>query len=79
MLSVKERAWPKSLVERQTAQNVWNCIVEERVVTLEEIVERLPWIRWGDLFSILGRFRREGLISVHQVGSYLEVRLTEQA
>ncbi len=78
MLSVKERACPKSLVEGQTAQNVWNCILEERVVTLEKMVERLSWIRWGDMFSILGRFRREGLISVHQVGSSLEVRLTEQ-
>ena len=55
-----------------------NFIAEEQVVTLEMIVEKFPWIRWGDLFSILGRFRREGLVTVHQVDMILEVRIKER-
>ena len=52
-----------------------NFIADEKVVTLEMIVERFPWLRWGDLFSIVGGFRREGFVTVYQVDSILEVRL----
>jgi hypothetical protein len=55
-----------------------NFIAEEQVVTLEMIVEKFPWIRWGDLCSILGRLRREGLVTVHQKDMILEVRIKEQ-
>ncbi len=79
MVSIKERAWTKPIVQGQAEQKVLNCLVEEKGVTLEMLMERFPWIQWGDLFSILGKFRREGLISVHQIGSLLEIRMKEQA
>ena len=78
MVSIKERLWAKSIFEGQHEQRVLNFIAEEQVVTLEMIVEKFPWIRWGDLFSILGRLRREGLVTVRQVDMILEVRIKEQ-
>ena len=78
MVSKKERLWAKSTREGQHEQKVLNFIAEEQVVTLEMIVERFPWIRWGHLFSMLGRFRREGLVTVHQVDQILEVRIKNE-
>ena len=78
MVSIKERLWAKSIFVGQHEQKVLNFIVEEQIVTLERIVEKFPWIRWGDMFSIVGRFRREGLVTVHQVDMALEVRIKEQ-
>ena len=79
MVSIKERMWAKSIFKGQNEQKVLNFIAEEQVVTLEMIVEKFPWIRWGDMFSIVGRLRREGLVTVHQVDMALEVRIKEQA
>ena len=78
MVSIKERLWAKSTFEKQNEQKVLNFIAEEQIATLEMIVEKFPWIRWGDLFSILGRLRREGLVTVHQVDMILEVRIKKQ-
>ena len=41
-------------------------------------IERSLWVRWGDMFSIVGGFRREGLVPVYQVDTILEVRINEQ-
>ena len=79
MVGIKERVWAKSIVEGPHEQKVLNFIAEEQVVTLEKIVEKFPWIRWSDLFLILGRFRREGLVTVHQVGSCLEMRIKDHS
>ena len=79
MVSIKERMWAKSIFKGQNEQKVLNFIAEEQVVTLELIVEKFPWIRWGDMFSIVGRLRREGLVTVHQVDMVLEVRIKERA
>lgn len=78
MVSIKERTWTKPIFQGQAEHKVLNCLIEEKVVTLERLMERFAWIRWGDLFSILGKLRREGLISVHQVGSLLEIRIKVQ-
>jgi hypothetical protein len=78
MVSLKERVEARPIFDGHDEQKVLNFIAEEQVVTLEMIVEKFPWIRWGDLFSILGRFRREGLVTVHQVDMILEVRIKEQ-
>jgi hypothetical protein len=78
MVLIKERLWAKSTFEGQHEQKVLNFIAEEEGVTLEMIVEKFPCIRWGHLFSILGRFRREGLVTVHQVNMILEVRIKER-
>jgi hypothetical protein len=77
MVSMKEKVGAKSMVVGQDEQHVLNFIASEKVVRLEMIVNQFPWIRWGDLFSALGRFRREGLMTVHQVDSVLEIRVQE--
>ena len=79
MISIKERGWAKTMVAGQDEQKVLNFIAAEKLVTLERIVEQFPWIRWSDLFLILGRFRREGLVTVHQVGSCLEMRIKDHS
>jgi len=69
----------RTLADVQSGQTVLNFIMEERVATLEAIVQRFPWLRWEDLFSIVGRFRREGLVTIHQVDAHMEIRMREQA
>ena len=75
---IKERVWVKSIVDEHDRQMVLNFIAEKKVVTLEMIVEKFPWIRWGDLFLIVGGFQREGLVAVRQADSLFEVRMKEQ-
>ena len=78
MLTMKERVGSPSMVDGQVGQTVLDFIAEKHVVTLEMIVEQFPWIRWGDLFSLLGGFRREGVVTVHQVDAILEIRIKTQ-
>ncbi|MEX2492621.1 MAG: hypothetical protein WD425_12750 [Nitrospirales bacterium] len=78
MISMKEKVGAKPMVVGQDDQHVLNFIASEKVVRLDMIVNQFPWIRWGDLFSALGRFRREGLMTVHQVDSVLEIRINER-
>ena len=75
MVSTKERVWSKSVLDEQDRQKVLNFIAEEKAVTLEMIIQRFSWLRWGDLFSIVGGFRREGLVTIHQIGSQMGVRM----
>lgn len=79
MVSLKEKVGAHSLVDGQDAQHILNFIASEEVVTLEMIVEQFPWIRWGDLFRFLGNFRRDGLMTVHQVDSKMELRINKHA
>jgi hypothetical protein len=65
MVSLKEKGWAQTTIDGQDEQRVLNLIASEQVVTSEMIVEQFSWIRWSDLFSTLGRFRREGLMTVH--------------
>ncbi len=78
MMSIKERGTGKWFVDEYEKQNILHFIESEKSVTLEMIVQRFPWIRWGDLFSMVGGFRRDGLIAVYQVGSLLEIRAVKQ-
>ncbi len=78
MVSLKERVKAQTPFDGQVGERILKFISDEKVVTLEMIVERFPWVRWGDLFSILGRFRREGLLTVHQAESIFEMRIKGQ-
>ena len=75
MLTMKETVGGTSMVDGQVGQTVLDFIAEKHVVTLEMIVEQFPWVRWGDLFLLLGGFRREGVVTVHQVDAILEIRI----
>ncbi len=78
MISIKERVLSKVVENETDSGKILNFLAEEKHVVLEIIVERFPWVRWGEMFSILGRFRRDGLVTVHQVDTILEVRIHEQ-
>jgi hypothetical protein len=65
MVSLKEKGWAQTTIDGQDEKRVLNFIASEQVVTSEMIVEQFPWIRWSDLVSTFGRFRREGLMTVH--------------
>lgn len=78
MLSIKEKIWTKSILERQHEQQILNFIADEKVVTFEILIEEFPWIGWNELFSILARFSRDGLMTVHQIGSIWEMRIKEE-
>ena len=71
----ERRSGGQSMVVGQDEQLVLNFIVSEKFVGLELIVEQFLWIRWEVLVSALGRFKREGLMTVHQVDSVLEIRV----
>ncbi len=75
MVSIKERVRPTSFLNESDSEMVLKFIAEEKYVGLEMIIERFPWIRWGDMFSILGKLRRDGAVTVHQVHTILEVRI----
>ncbi len=77
MMTSKERGTGTWFVDEYEKQNVLNYIESEETVTLEMIVQRFLWIRWNALFSMLGGFRRDGLIAVNQVNSLLEIRREE--
>ena len=77
MISIKERVSTKAIVNKSDSQKILKFIAEEKNATLEMIIERFPRIRWCDMFSIVGGFRREGLVTIHQVDTILEVRIHE--
>ncbi len=66
MALMKERVWAKLCFEGRQEQQMLHFIAEEKVVTLEILLEQFPWIQWDDLFSMLGRFRRERLVSIER-------------
>ena len=72
----ENRIWPRQASQDQEHQ-VLKVIAAEKVIPIELLLERFPWVRWGDLLSLLGAFRQEGLITVHQVGCVLEIRITK--
>ncbi len=76
---IHEQVRAKSRIDGQDERQVLNLLAREKNVMLETIVNQFPGIRWGDLFVILGRLRREGLMTVHQVGSQMELRINKQA
>ena len=78
MVSIKERVWTQSIVHESDSEKILKFIAEEKNAGLEMIVEQFPWIRWGDMFSILGKMRRDGVVTVHQIDTILEVRIHEQ-
>ena len=78
MVASREMPRATSIVDESDAKKILNFIADEKVVTLEMIVNRFSWIRWGDLFSIVGGLRRDGLVGVYQIGSLLEIRIKRQ-
>ena len=71
------RVWHRQISQEQNRQGVLEFIATEKVVTIESLLEQFPGFRWGDLLSLLGVFRQEGLVSVQQVEGVLAVRIND--
>lgn len=61
-------------VERKDHDQVLAVISASPGVTIEALLEHLPWMRWGHLFSILGECLQEGSVILCQKEFQFEVR-----
>jgi hypothetical protein len=61
-------------VERNDHDQVLAVISASPGVTIEALLEHLPWMRWGHLFSILGECLHEGSVILCQKEFQFEVR-----
>ena len=75
-MASRGRSWDGQSMLEQDPQRVLEFIATEGRVTIELLFEQFPGFRWGDLLSLLGAFRQEGLVTVHQVEGVLSVRIT---
>ena len=62
------------LVEREDREAVLAVISSSPSVTIEELLHHLPWMRWGQLFSILGQCLQEGSVILCQKEFQFEVQ-----
>ncbi|GJL59398.1 MAG: hypothetical protein NPIRA03_22550 [Nitrospirales bacterium] len=61
-------------VEQNDHDQVLAVISASPGVTIEDLLEHLPWMRWGHLFSILGECLQEGTVILCQKEFQFEVR-----
>jgi hypothetical protein len=61
-------------VEQKDHEQVLAIISASPGVTIEALLEHLPWMRWGHLFSILGECLQEGSVILCQKEFQFEVR-----
>lgn len=61
-------------VERNDHDQVLAVISASPGVTIEALLEHLPWMRWGHLFSILGECLQEGSVILCEKEFQFEVR-----
>ncbi|HNP60805.1 MAG TPA: hypothetical protein PKM72_08205 [Nitrospirales bacterium] len=74
-MATSHKEWTiKNLVERGDRDMVLGVISAKQSVTIEELSNDLPWMRWGYLFSILGECLHEGLVILCQKEFQFEVR-----
>lgn len=62
------------LVKPEDREAVLAVISANPSVTIEELLWHLPWMRWGDLFSVLGGCLQEGLVILCQKEFQFEIR-----
>ena len=62
------------LVEREEHEAVLAVISANSSVTIEALLDHLPWMRWGHLFSIIGECLREGSVILCQKNFQFEFR-----
>ena len=73
-MATKSKEWnAKVLVERRDREAVLAVISASPSVTIEELLEQLPEMRWGKLFSILRECLQEGLVTLRQKEFQFEV------
>ena len=66
---------PPILFERGDREAVLAVISDSPFVTIEELLQHLPWMQWGHLFFILQECLEEGLVTLSQNQGHIEVRV----
>ncbi|WP_342349321.1 hypothetical protein [uncultured Nitrospira sp.] len=64
----------RNLVERGDREAVLGVISAKQSVTIEQLSNYLPWMRWGYLFFILGECLHEGSVILCQKEFQFEIR-----
>ncbi|MDH3504577.1 MAG: hypothetical protein OEM58_08630 [Nitrospirota bacterium] len=63
------------LFERGDREAVLAVISDSPSVTIEELLQHLPWMQWGHLFFILRECLEEGLVTLSQKQCQFEFRV----
>lgn len=74
MAATSKKGNARVSVKPQDREAVLAVISANPSVTIEELLWHLPWMRWGDLFSVLGGCRQEGLVILCQKEFQFEIR-----
>ena len=56
---------------------VLEVIAGQHSISIEGLLHAFPWVRWGELFSILSSLKEEGVIVVDQKGFDFIVQINE--
>jgi len=74
-MTTRTQEWKSQVpVDQEDHEAVLAVISASPSVTIEELLNHLPWIRWGHLFSILGQCLQEGLVILCQKEFQFEIR-----
>ncbi len=73
MVTISKEWNTRILVERGDREAVLAVISASPSMTIEELLQHLPGMRWGHLFSILGECLQEGLVTLRQKEFQFEV------
>ncbi|MEO8327293.1 MAG: hypothetical protein ABI618_15690 [Nitrospirota bacterium] len=74
-MATSHKEWTtQNRVERGDREAVLGVIFAKQSLTIEELSNYLPWMRWGYLFSILGECLHEGSVILCQKEFQFEVR-----
>ena len=64
---------PRSITQDSDREAILAVIASEQMIPIEELLRALPWIRWGEVFSILGLCLEDGSIVLEKRGWDFEV------
>lgn len=74
-MATSHKEWTTlNLIEKRDRELVLDVISAKQSVTIEELSNYVPWMRWGYLFSILGECLHEGSVILCQKEFQFEVR-----
>lgn len=55
--------------------SVMEVIASRQMISVDDLLHALPWMRWSELFSILCVFREEDVVVLDQRGFAFDVRM----
>lgn len=76
-MAIKTHILPSDGIQSQYRVFVLEVIASRKRISIEELLDALPWMRWGELFSILGSFSKEGVVVLDRRGLDFDVRMNE--